>query len=65
MRCSRPGVPGIAHGRASVSGSRAYGRKTPSSGSSVAKPTSSGGIESMSGINHGSEPFARYASESR
>ena len=27
MRCSRPGVPGIAHGRASVSGSRAYGRK--------------------------------------
>ena len=28
MRCSRPGVPGIAHGRASVSGSRLYGRNS-------------------------------------
>ena len=27
MRCSRPAVPGTAHGRASVSGSRSYGRK--------------------------------------
>ena len=32
MRCSRPGVPGIAHGRASVAGSRRYGRNVvPSS----------------------------------
>ena len=28
MRCSRPGVPGTAHGRARVSGSRRYGWKT-------------------------------------
>ena len=27
MRCSRPGVPGMAHGRASVFGSRLYGLK--------------------------------------
>ena len=31
MRCSSPGVPGIAHGRASVSGSRLYGRNSPPS----------------------------------
>ena len=30
IRCSSPGVPGIAHGRASVSGSRAYGWCSPS-----------------------------------
>ena len=30
MRCSRPGVPGMAHGRASVSGSRLNGRNSPS-----------------------------------
>ena len=28
MRCSRPGVPGIAHGRASVSSSRRYGQNS-------------------------------------
>ena len=28
MRCSRPGVPGTAHGRASVCGSRRYGQNT-------------------------------------
>ena len=28
MRCIRPGVPGIAHGRASVSGSRRYGQNS-------------------------------------
>ena len=31
MRCSRPAVPGTAHGRASVSGSRRYGWKIPPS----------------------------------
>src|SRR5881392_363056 len=29
MRCSSPGVPGTAHGRASVCGSRRYGRNSP------------------------------------
>ena len=29
IRCSSPGVPGTAHGRASVSGSRAYGQERP------------------------------------
>ena len=64
MRCSRPGVPGIAHGRASVSGSRRYGWK--SSPLSAREVTASiAGIASTSGSSHGSEPFARYASESR
>ena len=36
MRCSSPGVPGIAHGRASVTGSRRYGMNSPSTFGSVA-----------------------------
>src|SRR3954467_155814 len=31
IRCCIPAVPGIAHGRAKVSGSRRYGRNSPSS----------------------------------
>ena len=59
MRCSSPGVPGIAHGRASVSGSRRYGMNAPSWFGSVANSTPKSGIASGSGISHGSEPFAR------
>src|SRR2546430_3342699 len=40
MRCSSPGVPGRTHGRASVAGSRRYG-KNPAL--SVRKPISIGG----------------------
>ena len=36
MRCARPGVPGSAHGRASVSGSRRYGWKVSPSFGAVA-----------------------------
>ena len=54
------GVPGIAHGRASVSGSRTYGMKEPSGlFDSVGCSTSIGEIEARSGINHGSAPLAR------
>ena len=59
MRCSRPGVPGLTHGRASVAGSRRYGKK-PSG--SVRKWMSIGGRVLTSGISHGSEPFARNPS---
>ena len=58
MRCSSPGVPGRTHGRASVAGSRRYGKK-PSG--SVRKLTSIGGSVVGSGISHGSEPLARIA----
>ena len=57
MRCSSPGVPGIAHGRASVSGSRAYGWCSPSP--ATANGTEMSGSSDTSGISHGSEPFAR------
>ena len=60
MRCSRPGVPGIAHGRASVSGSRLYAWN--SSPSADANSTSIGASDEMSGTSQGSAPFARYAS---
>ena len=63
MRCSRPFVPGIAHGRASVSASRAYGWNV--SPLSCANSTSIFGSDAMSGTSHGSAPFARYASLSR
>lgn len=51
-------VPGIAHGRASVSGSRLNGWKSSPSTAS-AKPGVISGRESTSGTCHGSEPFAR------
>ena len=62
IRCARPGVPGIAHGRAPCS-SRAYG----SNGSSVAS-ANFGSIScsaSGSGIRHGSLELARKRSVSR
>ena len=37
MRCSSPGVPGTAHGRASVCSSRRYGRNSSPAFGSVAK----------------------------
>ena len=59
MRCSSPGVPGRTHGRASVAGSRRYG-KNPSA--DVRNWISIGGSVLTSGINHGSEPLARKPS---
>jgi hypothetical protein len=53
------------HGRASVVSSRMYGRNSSPSFGSVAKSTLISGSESGSGTSQGSEPFARYASESR
>ena len=64
MRCSRPGVPGTAHGRASFS-SRRYGRNSPSRLGSVAKFGSMAGMASTSGSSHGSEEFPRNVSDSR
>ena len=46
MRCIRPGVPGIAHGRASVSGSRRYGQNTSPWLGSVANGVEMSGRES-------------------
>ncbi len=57
-----PGVPGIAHGRASVSGSRRYGQNSSPWLGSVANGTEMSGNASMSGSTHGSAPFARYPS---
>ena len=65
IRCSSPGVPGIAQSRASVSGSRWYGMNEPLTFGWSANETEMSGSESTSGSSHGSEPFARYASESR
>ena len=69
-RCISPGVPGIAHGRASVSGSRRYGQNSglPSASvwlGSVANGTEMSGRSSTSGSCHGSEPLARNPSDSR
>src|SRR3954467_6791142 len=62
MRCSRPGVPGIAQGRASVSGLRLYASNgSPSASANAGSMRASA---STSGISHGSAPFARYASDS-
>ena len=63
IRCCRPAVPGIAHGRARVSSSRRYGRNSglPAASvafASVAKPGSIGGIAATSGTCHGSAPLA-------
>src|SRR5665647_2888822 len=69
MRCSRPGVPGRAQARTWVSGSRWYGwwRSWPEAlcaFGSVAKPGSMSGMSETSGTCHGSEPLARYPSDS-
>src|SRR6185437_12434816 len=61
----RPGVPGTAHGRARVFSSRRYGRNVPSKFGSVANDVEMSGSVETSGRSHGSDPFARYASESR
>ena len=61
MRCSRPGVPGTAHGRESVSGSRPYGRNVPSP--FTAFGTEMSGRSSTSGTRHGSAPLPTNASE--
>jgi hypothetical protein len=59
----------MAQGRARVSGSRLNGQKTsvPSSSVwlvSVANSTCRSGRSATSGIRHGSDPLARYPSES-
>jgi hypothetical protein len=65
MRCCRPAVPGTAHGRASVSGSRRYGQNVPSGAfGSVANATLRSGRSARSGISHGSEPLAIAPSDS-
>ncbi len=61
-------MPGIAHGRASVSWSRRYGQNSPEpSGAfgSVANAGSTVGSDSASGTFHGSDPLASEPSESR
>ncbi|CAB4750233.1 unannotated protein [freshwater metagenome] len=62
MRCSIPLVPGIAQGRARVSGLRKYGRK---SSCVSANSTDKSGNVATSGIFQGSEPLAMYPSESK
>ena len=52
MRCIRPGVPGIAQGRARVSGSRRYGQNSPSWLGSVANGTEMSG----SAVDVGQQP---------
>src|ERR687892_718366 len=65
MRCSSPGVPGIAHGRASVWSSRRNGQKSsPTLGWDANDRLMSGSL-STDGILHGSAPLARYPSERR
>ena len=54
-------MPGTAHGRASVSGSRRYGWNGPSPRVALSTPIS--GRLARSGIFHGSEPVARNASD--
>src|SRR3989344_3651036 len=61
IRCSNPGVPGIAQGRASVFSSRTKGRKGPSL--DCGWRTLILGSFEISGSFHGSEPFARYPSD--
>ena len=59
-------MPGIAHGLASVCGSRRYGQNSPEpSGAlgSVANWTVSAGSSLTSGTSHGSEPLASEPSE--
>ena len=66
IRCSRPGVPGTAQGRASVSGSRRYGWKHVAVVRRASRTSSRcTGSAATSGISHGSEPLASYASERR
>ncbi len=61
MRCSSPAVPGTAHGRASVSGSREYGWNRRSL--AVAFGTEMSGRLSSDGTCHGSAPLATNASD--
>ena len=53
----------MAHGRARVSASRKYGMNSPSWFGSVANSVAIDGSVARSGNSHGSEPFARYASD--
>ena len=64
IRWTRPGVPGVAHGRASFS-SRSYGRNPPPFAGAVANRGSIVGRPSTSGICHGSDEFDRNVSDSR
>ena len=69
-RCISFGVPGIAHGRASVSGSRRYGQNSglPSASvwlGSLANGTEMSGRSATSGSCQGSEPLAMKPSDSR
>ena len=59
IRCSRPGVPGIAHGRARVSASRRYGRKPPSWLGASAKATGISGYA----LEVGDQPRLRAVRE--
>ena len=61
MRCSRPGVPGLTHGRASVTSSRLYGSRLSSS---LWSTRTSGSSSSDRGSCQGSAPFAMKPSES-
>ncbi len=66
-RCCRPGVPGTAHSRASVSGSRTYGQNSSDPSAALvseANRTRRSGRFSTSGISHGSEPLATAPSDS-
>ena len=78
MRCSSPGVPGIAHGRARVCSSRRYGQNSAFSAPSallsgpvwttwfalVANAGSISGSSDSSGMRQGSEPLASMPSDS-
>src|SRR3954465_2556431 len=67
IRCWRPGVPGMAHSRASVSGSRTYGQNSPDPSVAFgfdANSTLRAGSWETSGPSHGSEPLATEPSDS-
>ena len=68
MRCSSPGVPGTAHGLASVSSSRRYGQNSSEPSGEfgpVANAGSNVGSVPASGTCHGSDPLASEPSDSR
>ena len=60
-------MPGTAHGLASVTGSRRNGSNSSPLAPAAANANSAlrSGSVATSGISHGSEPLARYPSESR
>ena len=63
IRCSNPGVPGIAQGLAKVFLSLEYDKNWPSAKfDSSAKETSKSGRSATFGTCQGSEPFANYPS---